>query len=160
MHIGVISDTHGHVPLTLEGLRLLREFELDAVIHCGDIGTTDVVELFDEWPTHFVFGNVDRQPDELAATIKRVGQTCHGRWGRLELGGARISFLHGDDTRLLNQVRLSGEWDLVCYGHTHQQSCKRVGGTVILNPGAVYRASPRSVAVVELPACQVVHLTW
>ena len=44
----------------------------------------------------------------------------------------------------------SGDYDLVCYGHTHAAEQHREGKTLVLNPGALYRADPHSLAVVEL----------
>ncbi|HEX5470621.1 MAG TPA: metallophosphoesterase family protein, partial [Lacipirellulaceae bacterium] len=40
------------------------------------------------------------------------------------------------------------------YGHTHVAAIDRHGETIVLNPGAIYRASPHRVAVVELPAVE------
>ncbi|MGE3778384.1 MAG: metallophosphoesterase family protein, partial [Pirellulaceae bacterium] len=50
--------------------------------------------------------------------------------------------------------------DLVCYGHTHQALERFEGATHVLNPGAVYRAKPHSVAVVRLPELTVEFLTF
>ena len=38
MRIGVISDTHGQVANTLAAVRMLESLEVQAVLHCGDIG--------------------------------------------------------------------------------------------------------------------------
>ena len=54
----------------------------------------------------------------------------------------RIAFLHSDDNRLFRQTIESGQWDLVCYGHTHIAKQHREGKTLVLNPGAIYRANP------------------
>ena len=43
---------------------------------------------------------------------------------------------------------------LVCYGHTHVAAIDRHGETLVVNPGAIYRADPHSVAVVDLPAVE------
>ena len=63
-------------------------------------------------------------------------------------------WMHGvhpsHDARLFRQVCISGDYDLVCYGHTHQAEQHRAGKTLVLNPGALYRATPHSIAVVEL----------
>ena len=59
MRIGIVSDTHGHVEFTLPAVRLLESLEVERVLHCGDIGSTGVVEAFAGWPTDFVFGNCD-----------------------------------------------------------------------------------------------------
>ncbi|HEX7379006.1 MAG TPA: YfcE family phosphodiesterase [Pirellulales bacterium] len=151
MRIGVVSDTHGHVPYTWEAVRMLESLEVEAVIHCGDIGSTEIVSLFSHWPTHFVLGNVDDDHDGLAAAIRAAGKTCHGRFGQIELVGKKIAFLHGDDSALLREVSTNGQWDVVCHGHTHIARKEWLGGTLVLNPGALYRATPHSIACLELP---------
>lgn len=159
MLLGVVSDTHGHLGYTTEAARMLEAFAPAAVIHCGDIGSIEVVRLFARWPTHFVLGNVDDNAAELEQAIRRAGQAFHGRFGELELSGRRIAFLHGDDTRRLNQEITSGDWDLVCSGHTHQREQRREGPTLVLNPGALYRAQPHSLAIVELETLEVTSVT-
>jgi len=151
VQIGVVSDTHGHVGYTREAIRMLESLEVEAVLHCGDIGSPEIVELFSAWPTHFVFGNVDRDATALEEAICTAGQTCHERFGRLELAGRRIAFLHGDDSALLEETIASGRWDLVCHGHTHVARRLERGATLVLNPGALYRAAPHSIAHVQLP---------
>ena len=150
MLIGVISDTHGHVPYTRAAVWMLASLEVEAVLHCGDIGSVEIVPLVAEWPAHFVFGNVDYNEAELRAAIEAVGQTCHGRFGAVELGGRRIAILHGDDTRRLSETIAGGDFDLVCSGHTHVASQRKRGPTLALNPGALYRARPHTLAIVDL----------
>lgn len=152
--LGVVSDTHGQVAATREAVRMLESLDVQCVVHCGDIGSPAIIELFDAWPTHFVFGNVDDDVLELEQAIAASGQTCHQRFGQLEIGDRRIAFLHGDDTRLLMQTAASGQWDLVCYGHTHKSEQHRQGRTLMLNPGALHRARPHSLAVVSFPDVQ------
>src|SRR5690242_19615205 len=114
MRLGVVSDTHGHVENTRAAIRMLASLEADRVLHCGDIGTAAVVELFAPWPTDFVFGNCDSDRRGLAEAIKKAGQTCHGEFGELELAGKRISLIHSDDRRRFQQALHGGEYDLVC----------------------------------------------
>lgn len=151
MRIGVVSDTHGQLSLTREAVHMLQSLDVETVLHCGDIGTADVVRQFSAWPTHFVLGNCDHDAESLRAAIEAEGQTFHGLLGEIELAGARVALLHSHERAKFRETVHSGEWDLVCYGHTHTAAIDRVGPTVVLNPGAVYRARPHSVAVVELP---------
>lgn len=151
MNLGVVSDTHGNVPYALQAVAMLESLEADAILHCGDIGSPRIVELFSAWPAHFVFGNVDEDEAELRSAILAAGQTCHDRFGQLELAGRKIAFLHGDDGRRLRQTIACGEWDLVCHGHTHIARRVQQGDTLVLNPGALFRANPHSIALVELP---------
>ena len=145
-------------PYTQQAVDVLQELEIACVIHCGDIGSGGVVRMFDPWPTHFVFGNVDSEHDQLRAVIESAGQTCHGRFGEVELESKRIAFLHSDDEFRFRQTIESGEWDLVCYGHTHCAETHCENGTTVLNPGALYRAAPHSFALVDLPELKITHV--
>jgi putative phosphoesterase len=152
--VGIISDTHGHADLTRPAVRMLESLEVDVVLHCGDIGSAAVVEMFSAWPTHFVLGNCDWNAEELQTAIERVGQTFHGQFGDLEIDGVRIALLHSHDRRKFRECVETGQWQVVCYGHTHVAVVEHHGGTLLVNPGAIYRASPHSVAVLELPTCE------
>jgi predicted phosphodiesterase len=72
----------------------------------------------------------------------------------LEFDRVRVALLHSHDGRRFRQTIDSGNYKLVCYGHTHVAAMDRRGDTLVLNPGAMYRANPHSVAVVELPAVE------
>ncbi len=155
MLLGIVSDTHGQVDLTRQAVRIFESLSVELVIHCGDVGPPAVVELFEPWPTHFVLGNCDDRR-ALPAAIESAGQTCHDRFGSLELEGKKIAFLHGDDAGLLNATIQNGRWDLVCYGHLHLAGTSVAGRTLVLNPGALCRSDHPSVAVVRLPSLEVI----
>ena len=155
MLIGIVSDTHGQVDLTRQAVRIFESLAVELVIHCGDVGPAALVQLFEPWPTHFVLGNCD-DPYSLPAAIESAEQTCHDRFGSLELEGKKIAFLHGDDHVLLRTTVHDGCWDLVCYGHVHLAGASLVGQTLVLNPGALCRSDHPSVAVVRLPSLDVI----
>ena len=159
MRLGIVSDSHGHVELTRPAVRMLESLEVERVLHCGDIGSADVVGLFEPWPTDFVFGNCDHDRAALSTAIEAAGQTCHGAFGALEIEGRRIALLHSDDRRLFQQVVHNGEWDLVCYGHSHIAAIEQHGPTLVVNPGALYRANPHSLAIIELPELKATIVT-
>ena len=152
MRIGVISDTHGHIENTMAAVRMLEALQVERVLHCGDICSPQIPRLLAGWPTHFVFGNCDHGADLIATreAIASAGLSCHERFAALELAGRKIALLHSDDLRLFRLVKSSGEYDLVCYGHTHQAAQHREGNTLVLNPGALFRATPHTIAVVDL----------
>jgi len=158
MRLGVVSDTHGSVRNTLQAVTLLEQYDVSAVLHCGDIVSAGIVPLFTEWPTHFVFGNCDSETADLRLAMEEAGQFCHGRFGSLDLDGKRVAFLHGDDAERLRETIALGKYDLVCYGHTHRHEFHHEGDTLVLNPGALYRASPHSFAVVDLATMAVTHV--
>ena len=156
MKIGVISDTHGERSLTRQALDALDRYGVGLTIHCGDIGF-EIVPLFAGRPTHFVAGNTDNA-DLLRELMLEGKHTLHGDLGTLEIEGCHVAFLHGHDTSLLYQTIHSGNWDLVCHGHTHAFSSSREGSTLVLNPGALARTNFPSVAVVELPSMEVTEI--
>jgi uncharacterized protein len=154
LRLGVISDTHGHVELTRPAVRMLESLEVDEVLHCGDIGSMAVVELFSAWPTHFVFGNCDENMAAFATAIEKAMQKCHGLFGDLEFDGVKVALLHSHERNRFREAIDGGKYRLVCYGHTHVAATDRRGDTLVLNPGAIFRASPHSIAVVDLPAVE------
>lgn len=160
MFIGVLSDTHGHLANTQAAARLFAPFKPELLIHCGDVGSPRVVEALRDFKTHYVLGNVDEDVGALEQCIAAARHTFMGRFGKLETAGKKIAFLHSDDAALFRATIKSGEFDLVCYGHTHRAEQHREGPTLVLNPGAVYRANPHSVAVVELPSLAVTMLSF
>jgi uncharacterized protein len=158
MRLGVISDTHGHISYTKAALDVLGRQQVDALLHCGDIGPPQIVGLFAGRETHFVFGNSDEDLADLRMAINEVGLSCHEYRGEIERDGRRIGFIHGDDAGAFMEMVNSQQFDLVCYGHTHQKELHQEGRTWVLNPGAVYRASPHTVAVVDLETMDIRHV--
>jgi len=150
MLVGVVSDTHSHVEYTQDAVRILRKLGVEMALHCGDIGGVSIIPVFGDLPTHFVLGNVDWNKQEMQEAIASAEQTFHGRFGRLDVADRRIAFLHGDDEQLLRRTIAGDDVDVVCYGHTHVAEHHFENGKLVVNPGAVWRSNPPSVAVVDL----------
>ena len=129
------------------------------MIHCGDVGSAAVPGVFREWPTKYVAGNVDDDYAVLEEAILAAGGEFCGLFGEFEHDHVRIAFLHSHEPGRLAREIESGRWDAVCYGHTHQADVQYVGKTLVLNPGAVHRAIPPQIAVMELPSLAVRSLT-
>jgi uncharacterized protein len=156
MRIGVISDTHGEVHSTNNALRVLDSLDVSLILHCGDVGL-DVVPLFRGRPTRFVPGNTD-DSDLLRRAMADPQHALDDPLGSLEIEGCHIAFLHGDDVKLLHHTIHSGNFDLVCHGHTHAFLSRRERKTLSLNPGAIARTQRPSLAVVEIPSLDVTHV--
>jgi hypothetical protein len=155
MRLAVVSDTHGHYENAKEAVRQMEALDVNLVLHCGDIGTPDIIDLFDKWPTHFVFGNCDYDHWPLEQAIQASQQTSHGLYGELNIEGVKIALLHSHDHFKFREVIHSEDFDLVCYGHTHRAEQHKLGRTTVLNPGALFRANPHSFAIVDLPSLQI-----
>jgi putative phosphoesterase len=150
MRIGVVSDTHRNLRAVAEALRILEEREVGCILHCGDIDNAETVELFAGMRTHFILGNCDYDVAELQRAAKAIDASLHGRFADLELAGKRIALVHGDDKRLIKEMETSGRFDYLFYGHTHEPEEHRTGRTLVLNPGALYRARPKTFVILDL----------
>ena len=157
MKIGVVSDTHGNIPNTERAIEILKAQNVEAVLHCGDICGIEIVPLFADWPTHFVTGNCDN-PDLMKITVERAGQFWHGMFGDFTIGKRHIALLHSHESGRLEKTANAGIYDLVCHGHTHVNEQHRVGETLVLNPGALHRANPHTIAIVDLETMVAEHI--
>ena len=151
MLIAVISDTHNRQVSVNQALAVMAERAVDLVIHCGDIEGGATVRLFPAH-THFVFGNCDRNRDEIEEAVAEIGATLHGAWGQLELADRRLAFVHGDDLQLLHDLEHADTFDFLFHGHTHVAREHRTGKTRVINPGALQRVAVRTFLLLDLPS--------
>ena len=169
----MLSDTHGRAPETAAALALLARFAPAAFLHCGDVGDgrfyrdgtcgpDPVLDLLagaaDDRPVYLCPGNNDRDPASLRAAAEDRG-FVYGDPVVFELGGVRVCGTYGtrgEQARFAARGVEGEPVDLVCSGHTHVAAWeeREVGGRTVrlLNPGAAWRARPRTVAVVDLGA--------
>ena len=153
MKIAVVSDTHARTGTVESALRLMDPYHVELIIHCGDIDDAETIPFFPEH-THFVFGNCDIDHAGIRAAVAALGATLHEPFGNLDLAGQRIAFLHGDDRQLLHDLEHADLFDFLFYGHTHLAQEHRTGRTRVINPGALFRARPKSFLILDLPSGQ------
>ncbi|MFO0847097.1 MAG: metallophosphoesterase family protein [Gemmataceae bacterium] len=150
MRIGVVSDTHDRAEAVAEAVRLLLDQRVELILHCGDIETPDTVAAFAAVPTHFVYGNWDKDRAKLGAAIRAIGGTAHDSFGALELAGKRVAWVHSHERHQLYQLEHCDYFDYVFYGHTHVREQHRTGKTLVANPGALFRANPKTCIVLDV----------
>src|SRR6516164_5374268 len=149
MRIAILSDTHSRHATVETVLKRIDEIGVELILHCGDIEDADTVWLF-PGNTHFVFGNCDSERTSLRQAIHGIGATLHEPFGKLELDGTRIAFIHSDDKKLFEKLETSGQFDYLFYGHTHVAREHRTGKTRVINPGALHRARPKTFIILDL----------
>jgi putative phosphoesterase len=149
MRIAIVSDTHSRYATVEAALKLIDARRVELILHCGDIEDADTVWLF-PGNTHFVFGNCDTGKASLRQAMYGIGATLHEPFGKLDLDGVKVAFVHGDDRELLHELEHSGAYDYLFHGHTHVAAERRTGPTRVINPGALYRARPKSFALLDL----------
>jgi putative phosphoesterase len=150
MRIGVVSDTHDRSEAVAEAIRLMVEHQVELILHCGDIESPDTIALFKPIPTHFVYGNWDKDRTRLTAAIRAVGGHANDTFGALEIANKRIAWVHSHERHLLHQLEHCDMFDYVFYGHTHIREQHRTGRTLVANPGALFRANPKTCVILDV----------
>jgi hypothetical protein len=79
-----------------------------------------------------------------------LGIDCRGDFAELQLDGKHIAVTHGHDHQIMWRILADTSYDYLLHGHTHVASDNRVGPLRIINPGALHRASRKSVALLDL----------
>ena len=155
--VGVIADTH--CPEYLDSLPPAlfdRLAGVDLILHAGDVGSLDTIRQLERIaPVHAVRGDHDGGLDQLPRELT------------IEVGGRRLTAVHGNRSRLLEEpvtlvgtVSLGYLWpkpglhrhlvhrfpdsDVIVYGHTHAAAIQRLGSKLLFNPGAVYQVTPEA----------------
>lgn len=135
MRIGLIGDTHDHRHRIREAVSILNRAAVDVVLHAGDycspFAVRDLAGL--EAPLHGITGNNDGDLYQIARAFQEIGAKLEQQWWATELGGRRILLMH--EPRGVDDVAASGPFDLIVFGHTHESDLRRIGDTLIVNPG-------------------------
>lgn len=134
MKIGIISDTHDHLPRTRQALARFQEVGVERVLHAGDFCSPFVLLEFKKvgMPFTGVFGNNDGEWLWLTQLAQGLGEIKKGPTA-LELGGRRVALMH--EPVYLDALADSGHFDLIVSGHTHDLVERRRGNALIVNPG-------------------------
>lgn len=118
MKIGILSDTHGHILLRTEtALRLLVHQEIEAVFHCGDVGSERVlIELATHFnpldiPVYAILGNMDCYNESLERYPDDTGIYVKGYFAEVALAGKQIAMAHGHDMLRLQSAIRSEKYD-------------------------------------------------
>lgn len=144
MKICIVSDSHDRGPLLAAAVAEAKALGAEAVIHCGDIIGVNTLKASVKLglPVHAVHGNNLGDPVAVAqmACKSDGGLHYHGQDAGLDLGGRRIFVTHYPHYG--HAMACTGDWDLVCCGHTHKPETSQVahvkGGTTwLVNPGTV-----------------------
>ncbi len=154
--IGLLSDAHGHGTIVNRAVELLVHHGAECLIYLGDVGNPEVIDALlvhqpgtqDLVPVHLVFGNVDWDVAELTPYAQKLGIQVDHPIGHMPLKNSELAYLHGDDTKAMDQL-LNQNVKYLCHGHTHQAADVRRGSTRVINPGALYRATSHTVAILD-----------
>lgn len=144
MKICIVSDSHDRADALAQAVREAEALGAEAVIHCGDLIGAQTVKpaLAAGLPVHLIHGNNVGDTQALHRQSRASGGLLqyHGADARLELAGRRVFVVHYDDYGYA--MACTGEWALVCCGHSHKAEVRQVPAvsgkdTWLVNPGTV-----------------------
>ena len=143
--IGIISDTHNHLPKEINTL-----FSgVDYIFHAGDIGEAPILQqLHNIAPTQAIYGNMDLYtlssvlPAQISLKIEDFQILMQHNIGNL----------YNYYWKLHNK-NLKPFPDIIIFGHTHRAVYEKIEGTLFINPGSSSQGrggSPASVMKLTL----------
>ncbi|MCG3137726.1 MAG: hypothetical protein HJJLKODD_01576 [Phycisphaerae bacterium] len=130
MLIGVLADTHDHLPMLDRAMEIFIRRDVRAVLHAGDIVAPFAARRLLRYrgPIYPVYGNNDGERAGLQQVLPAIADGPR----RLELAGRRIVLHHFIDWCSTADL----EWaNIIITGHTHQVVNRNENGTLFLNPG-------------------------
>jgi hypothetical protein len=161
--LGILSDTHGFHERAARAIALLERLGAEAFVHCGDVGGAAVLDELAGRQAWVVPGNVDAIDRTLRDYAETLGlHTSTEVPLRVELANRTIAVYHGHEARfdrLVEALRhddqnafaeLTQGLDYILYGHAHEPAELRFGSVRLINPGALERARPHTVATLDL----------
>ena len=144
MKVCIVSDSHDRADPLAQAVSRAKALGAEAVIHCGDVIGTQTLRaaLAVGLPMHVIHGNNLGDPVSLSRWAREsAGRLAyHGPDARLELEGKRVFVVHYPEYGYA--MACTGDWDLVCCGHSHEAGVRQVanvkgGKTWLVNPGTV-----------------------
>jgi putative phosphoesterase len=155
MRIGVVSDTHNHLPNVERIVELFHAARVERVVHTGDITQPKTLAALSALrvPLCGVYGNNDLEREGLEEAARRYGMTLQDPPLELVLASRRIVVVH--DPRDLERLA-AGSYDVALHGHIHRYVMERKEGRLVFNPGecAGHLPGHNAVGVVDLVTLQ------
>jgi putative phosphoesterase len=151
MRIGVVSDTHNHLPNTRRIVELLNGASVERVVHTGDITQAKTLHVLAELdaPLYGVYGNNDLERLALETAGRELEMYLVDPPLRLRWASREIVVVH-DPVDLHDALLV--DVDLAIHGHDHRHRNERCEGTLLFNPGecAGHMPGQNQVGVVDL----------
>ena len=142
MKICIVSDSHDDGCSLARCLAVAKAEGASVAVHCGDIIGTNTLRasLAVGLPLHAIHGNNLGDPGSLCRLAgKSEGLlTYYGQDASISLGGRRLFLVHYPHYG--EAMALTGDYDVVCCGHSHVPLVKNVrhlrdGHCWLVNPG-------------------------
>jgi len=153
--LGIMSDSHGKTNLVRQAMETLRLAGAEAFVHCGDIGSLDVLDEFADQPLWFVWGNMDFELPSWKSYVEQLNLPWPESPVEFQVDGKRLAVFHGHEERF-GQALQKAPYDYLLHGHTHRPDDYRIQNMRVINPGALCRVRTKTVALLD-PARDIVE---
>ena len=154
MKICIVSDSHDRADPLAAAVREAKALGAEAVIHCGDLIGAQTIKpaLAQGLPIHAIHGNNigDPQAMQYQSRLSNGQLQYYGPDARLELDGKNILVVHYDSYGYA--FACTGDFDLVCCGHSHRAEAKQVAN---VKGGKSWLVNPGTIAALSAPATWV-----
>ena len=127
MKIGILSDSHQKPLLTQDAITLFKENHCEYLLHAGDFCIEENLESLKEsgLPYVSVFGNNDMMLQSVAHNYKIEKEPYY-----FKIKEYTFKLMH-------LPYYLTGDTDIVIFGHTHAFEQQFKNDTLFINPGEV-----------------------
>lgn len=134
MTVGILADSHDNLPALKYFVEYYRNYEVDWVIHAGDLISPFTVPVLAslEIPVEVVLGNNDGDH----ATLREKAQDS-----LVSIHQAPLTLERNDHNFLISHRpedlpdSIPDEINYVIHGHTHEPKFKRKSDYILINPG-------------------------
>ena len=153
--LGIISDSHEQLPKIKKAVQILKNRDVQFVVHCGDIISPPILSAFENLKIRFCYGNNDGEREGLSRKVRELGFLEISDELDFMLCQKHIYAYHGTlPTRIADKANLQ-IYDYILTGHTHNRRDEYNGKTRIINPGALSYIPPSSIAILNLSTDQL-----
>lgn len=161
MLIGLLSDTHDHLPAVAALIARMQSRGVQFLLHAGDwCAPFALGPILDaQLALAGVYGRCDGDRGGLAAEAARgIGVELYDAPHTVEVGQTRILLAHD-----LSDVspRSIESHDVVVHGASHVQDSSSHGNTLLVNPGEAcgWLHGVPGAAILDIATCEVEFLT-
>jgi putative phosphoesterase len=150
MKIAVFADIHDNEVRLKEALKIIRTEGIKIGICCGDVARLSILQMAAKpfQKLYLALGNLDYNLKDQVELFPDNVYAWEGT-GKFEISRKKIAIVHHD--YIARNLAKEGKYDLVFYGHTHTPWEKKIGKTILLNPGEISgQFGPASFAIFDL----------
>jgi hypothetical protein len=143
MKIAILSDSHRKTDLTLDALSMLKDKGARYLIHAGDLEIEENLEALKNSGLTYVsvFGNNDHDLIQHQHKYNIKKEPYY-----FKIKDLKFKLMH-------LPYYLTGDTDIIIYGHTHRFEHKFINGRLFLNPGEICARNK------NLTECVLLHIT-